>query len=137
VLDPLCAACVYIPPVISRGIHTDRARGTPRGGPEPLGVCGLSCERPPSHSERAAPTLAGEPRTARAERSPLLAREGSFGREMAGYFGLVCPTSTETARDFLRAVKLRHGTHSFTSLPKEGMLRIFYAWKKSDGFGRV
>jgi hypothetical protein len=28
-------------------------------------------------------------------------------------------------------------THSFTPLPKEGMLRIFYARKKSDGFGRV
>jgi hypothetical protein len=43
---------------------------------------------------------------------------------MAGYFGLVGPTSTKTARDLLRAVK-------------EGMLRIFYARKKSDGFGRV
>jgi hypothetical protein len=56
---------------------------------------------------------------------------------MAGYFGLVGPTSTKTARDLLRAVNIRHGTHSFTSLPKEGMLRIFYARKKSDGFGQV
>jgi hypothetical protein len=39
-----------------------------------------------------------------------------------------------TIRDFLRAVNLRHGTHSFTSLPNEGMLRIFYARKKSDSF---
>ena len=27
-------------------------------------------------------------------------------------------------RDLLHAVKLRHGTDGFTSLPKEGMLRI-------------
>jgi hypothetical protein len=46
-------------------------------------------------------------------------------------------TSMETARDLLRAVNIRHMTHSFTSLPKEGMLGIFYARKKSNGFGRV
>jgi hypothetical protein len=33
----------------------------------------------------------------------------------------------------LHAAKLEHGTGSFTSPPKEGMLRIF----KSNGFGRV
>jgi hypothetical protein len=27
--------------------------------------------------------------------------------------------------DLLHAANLRHGTHGFTSLPKEGMLRIF------------
>jgi hypothetical protein len=52
---------------------------------------------------------------------------------MAGYFGLVGPTSTKTARDLFTF----YGTHSFTSLPKEGMLRIFYVRKKSDGFGQV
>jgi len=31
-----------------------------------------------------------------------------------------------TFRDLLRAVKLRHGTNSFTSPPKEGVLRIFF-----------
>jgi hypothetical protein len=30
-----------------------------------------------------------------------------------------------TFRDLLHAVKLRHGTDGFTSLPKEGVLRIF------------
>jgi hypothetical protein len=30
-------------------------------------------------------------------------------------------------RDLLHAVKLRHGTNDFTSPPKEGMLRIFFA----------
>jgi hypothetical protein len=30
-----------------------------------------------------------------------------------------------TFRDLLHAVKLRHGTDSFTSPPKEGVLRIF------------
>jgi hypothetical protein len=41
-----------------------------------------------------------------------------------------------TFRDLLHAVNLRHGTHGFTSLPKEGVLRIFPPLK-SDGFGRV
>jgi hypothetical protein len=35
------------------------------------------------------------------------------------------------------AVNLQHGTDGFTSPPKEGVLRIFFARKKSDGFGRV
>jgi hypothetical protein len=30
-----------------------------------------------------------------------------------------------TFRDVLHAVKLRHGNDGFTSLPKEGVLRIF------------
>jgi hypothetical protein len=34
------------------------------------------------------------------------------------------------------AAKLRHGADGFTSLPKEGMLRIFPP-EKSEGFGRV
>jgi len=36
----------------------------------------------------------------------------------------------------LHAVNLRHGTDSFTSPPKDGVLRIF-STEKSDGFGRV
>ena len=31
-----------------------------------------------------------------------------------------------TFRDLLHAVDLRHGTKDFTSLPKEGVLRIFF-----------
>ena len=34
-----------------------------------------------------------------------------------------------TFRDLLHAVNLRHGTDSFTSPPKEGVLRIFSSWK--------
>ena len=34
-----------------------------------------------------------------------------------------------TFRDLLHAVNLRHGTNGFTSLPKEGVLRIFSPWK--------
>jgi hypothetical protein len=40
-------------------------------------------------------------------------------------------------RDLLHAVNLRHGTHIFTSLPKEGVLRNFFALKNptaSAGF---
>jgi hypothetical protein len=39
--------------------------------------------------------------------------------------------------DFLHAAKLGHGTYYFTSLPKEGILRIFRMAEKSNGFGRV
>jgi hypothetical protein len=39
-------------------------------------------------------------------------------------------------RDLLHAANLQHGTDSFTSLPKEDMLRNFSP-KKSDGFSRV
>jgi hypothetical protein len=35
------------------------------------------------------------------------------------------PTSTLHFRDLLHTANLRHGTHGFTSLPKEGVLRIF------------
>jgi len=34
-----------------------------------------------------------------------------------------------TFRDLLHAVKLRHGTDGFTSPPKEGVMRIFFALK--------
>ena len=35
-----------------------------------------------------------------------------------------------TFRDLLHAVNLRHGANGFTSLPKEGVLRIFFSpWK--------
>jgi hypothetical protein len=39
-------------------------------------------------------------------------------------------------RDIFHAVNLRHGTHSFISVPKEGVLRILFALK-TDGFGLV
>ena len=40
-------------------------------------------------------------------------------------------------RVLLHAANMRHGTNGFTSLPKEGVLRIFFRPEKSDGFGRV
>jgi hypothetical protein len=49
---------------------------------------------------------------------------------------LSCDHTFEIVRDLLHAANLRHGTNDFTSLPKEGMLRIFSP-EKSDGFGRV
>ena len=36
-----------------------------------------------------------------------------------------------TFRDLLHAVNLRHGTNGFTFLPKEGVLRNFFALKNS------
>ena len=44
---------------------------------------------------------------------------------MADEFSLKMPNFHVTFRDLLHAVKLRHGTNGFTSLPKEGVLRIF------------
>ena len=51
------------------------------------------------------------------------------GREMADEFCLKMPDFHATFRDLLHAVNLRHGTDGFTSLPKEDVLRIFFALK--------
>jgi hypothetical protein len=61
---------------------------------------------------------------------------GIIGEKRPIKFSLTITTSTEIIRDFLNAAKLRHGTDGFTSLLKEGVLRIFSP-EKSDGFGRV
>jgi hypothetical protein len=45
---------------------------------------------------------------------------------MAGKFIPKIPDFHVAFVDLLHAVKLRHGTHGFTSLPKEGVLRIFF-----------
>jgi hypothetical protein len=49
------------------------------------------------------------------------------GREMSGNFAEM--TISTPFRDLLHVVKLRHGTDGFTSPPKEGALRIFFALK--------
>jgi hypothetical protein len=51
------------------------------------------------------------------------------GREMAGKFSLKVADFHVAFRDLSHAINLRHGTHSFTSLLKEGVLRIFFALK--------
>jgi hypothetical protein len=56
---------------------------------------------------------------------------------MAGKFSLKMPDFHVAFKDILHAVNLRHGTHSFTFLPKKGMLMNFFRPEKSDGFGRV
>jgi hypothetical protein len=53
------------------------------------------------------------------------------GREWSGDSAEMTPF----VRDLLHATNLRHGADGFTSLPKEGMLRIFSP-EISDGFGR-
>ena len=56
---------------------------------------------------------------------------------MADEFCLKMPDFHVTFRDLLHAVNVRHGTNGFTSLPKEVMLRIFFALKNptaSAGF---
>jgi hypothetical protein len=60
------------------------------------------------------------------------------GEKWLGKFILKMPDFHVALRDILYAVTLRHGTHSFTSLSKEGVLRnFFFALKNPDGFGRV
>ena len=56
---------------------------------------------------------------------------------MAEEFCLKMPDFHVIFRDLLHAVNLRYGRDGFTSLPKEGVLRIFFPPEKSDGFGRV
>jgi len=49
-------------------------------------------------------------------------------------------TTSTPFRDLLHAANLRHGTDGFTSPPKEGMLRNFFAFKNltvSAGFETV
>jgi hypothetical protein len=60
------------------------------------------------------------------------------GEKLTGKFSLKMPDCHLAFRNLLHAVNIRHGIHSFTSLPKEGVLRIFvFRPEKSDGFGRV
>jgi hypothetical protein len=49
---------------------------------------------------------------------------------MAGKFSLKMPDFHVALSDLLHAVNVRHGTHGFTSIPKEDVLRIFFSpWK--------
>ena len=48
---------------------------------------------------------------------------------MANKFCLKMPDFHVTFRDLLHALNLRRGTNGFTSLLKEGMLRVFSPWK--------
>ena len=62
-------------------------------------------------------------------RDPSSERGNYLGEKMADEFCLKMPDFHVTFRDILHAVNLRHGTNSFTSFPKEGVLRIFFALK--------
>ena len=60
-----------------------------------------------------------------------------MGEKWPDEFCLKMPDFHVTFRYLLHAVNLRHGTNDFTSLPKEGVLRIFFALKNptaSAGF---
>jgi hypothetical protein len=48
------------------------------------------------------------------------------GEKWPGKFSLKVPDFHVAFRDLLPVVNLRQGTHNFTSLPKEGVLRIFF-----------
>ena len=58
-------------------------------------------------------------------REILAAKGGTVGRGMADKFR----PKAATSGDLSHAANLRHGTESFTSPPKEGVLRIFKPWK--------
>ena len=56
---------------------------------------------------------------------------------MTDEFCLIMPDIHVTFRDLLHAVNLRYGTNGFTSFPKDGVMRIFFALKNptaSTGF---
>jgi hypothetical protein len=58
---------------------------------------------------------------------PLAAEGGTLrGREM---FRQISSRLPRNSRDLLHAANLRHGTDGFTSPPKEGVLRTFFALK--------
>ena len=61
----------------------------------------------------------------------LVVKGELLGREMVDEFCLKMPDFHVTFRDLLYAVSLRHGTNGFTSLPKEGVLRIFFRPEKN------
>jgi hypothetical protein len=48
------------------------------------------------------------------------------GREMAGKFSLKMPDFHVAFMDLFHAVNIRHGTHSFTSLPKGRRVEDFF-----------
>jgi hypothetical protein len=58
------------------------------------------------------------------------------GEKWPGKFSLKMPDFHIAFRDLLLAVNLRHGTHSFTSLPEGRRAEdFFFRPEKSDGFG--
>ena len=60
---------------------------------------------------------------------PLAAEGGTLrGREMFRKISSIIRLP-RNSRDLLHAANLRHGTDGFTSFPKEGVLRIFFALK--------
>ena len=69
-------------------------------------------------------------------RDPSSERGNYLGEKMADEFCLKMPDFHVTFRDILHAVNLRHGTNSFTSFPKEGVLRIFFALKNPTASAR-
>ena len=61
--------------------------------------------------------------------SPLAAKVETTWAKMSDEFCLKMSDFHVTFRDLLHAVNLRHATDCFTSPPKEGVLRIFFALK--------
>ena len=62
-------------------------------------------------------------------RDPSSERRNYLGEKWPMNFCLKMPDFHVTFRDLLHSVNLRHGTKGFTSLGKEGVLRIFSPWK--------
>ena len=64
-------------------------------------------------------------------RDPSIERRNYLGEKWPMNFAenARLPDFHVTFRDLLHVVNLRHGTNGFTSLPKEGVLRIFSPWR--------
>jgi hypothetical protein len=94
-----------------------------------LGV-GCHCFPPPLD----VPTFSARCLHVQLRERPLAAEGGTLrGREMFRQI----PSTIRLPRNLLHAANLRHGTDGFTSPPKVGVLRIFFALKNptaSAGF---
>jgi len=93
-----------------------------------LGV-GCHCFPPPLD----VPTFSARCLYVQRRERPLAAERGTLrGREMFRQISsrIRLPRNS---RDLLHAANLRHGTDGFTSPPKEGALRIFFALKNPTG----
>jgi hypothetical protein len=75
--------------------------------------------------------------TSRLPEIPSSQKWNYVGEKCAGKFSLKIPDFHVVFRDLLHAVNLRHGTHSFTSLPKERRAEDIFALKNPTDSARV
>jgi hypothetical protein len=117
--------CLYSS-VISRGIHTDLARGASAGGPRTAPSVRPSRGGWPRTTPSVRPSPSrGEPRTAWTDTEPSISKGGKLRARNCQLLWPFRSDFHENRKGSFTCRKYTTRTHSFTSLPKEGMLRIF------------